>query len=525
LDWPRIILERAQKLAESKGWRCLSSPEDYVNAESRLRWLCEHGHELKLSYLSVKKKGSGCKYCAGNARHTIEDAQELAKQKFKGICLSSEYKNAQSKMWWQCACDHQPWEATYFAVQQGEIPCPECRKQARSVLKQAQLLAKSRGGKCLAPEGSYLRKDHITQWVCGKGHTPWPARLSSLIRGTWCPDCSSSYGERAVKIILEQLFGVPFPRTKSFPFLVNSRGNRMEVDGRAEVQGQCLCFEFHGEYHWKEDALRFKPQDKTGVFNLERRRQDDATKRRLAAEHGLVLIEIYNVWAIDELPKVIYNMVSGLGFKPLISVDEVDLSGLYYSVGWTREEMLQGLRDYYEEYGASPKMSDWNKCRKTQVNWPGADTLCARFGGWPRALQKAGLPSNTHLTYTDEDLLTSLQDFERTNGCSPSCRAWETHARDNPAVAERSAFIHRFGSWNKALHQAGLKITVQSARCTLTDREMVDVFRVWLGNPEIKANYTWWRKNAKRVGLFSVDVIMTRFGSWAKFKEAAQKTT
>ncbi|PKP58873.1 MAG: hypothetical protein CVT88_06570 [Candidatus Altiarchaeales archaeon HGW-Altiarchaeales-1] len=94
----KITIEDMQKLAESKRGKCLST--EYVNALTKLKWMCKEGHTWEAIPKCIKS-GHWCPYCAGNAKLTIEDMQELAKNN-GGKCLSTEYINTRTKLKWQC---------------------------------------------------------------------------------------------------------------------------------------------------------------------------------------------------------------------------------------------------------------------------------------------------------------------------------------------------------------------------------------------------------------------------------------
>jgi len=114
-------IQDAQKLAESKGGKCLST--GYKNCKAKMLWRCGDCDWVWLTSYSNIRSGKWRRQCAGNIKNTIQDAQELA-EKRNGKCLSKEYKNNETKMLWQCEAGHQ-WKAMYRGVQQGQW-CPSC---------------------------------------------------------------------------------------------------------------------------------------------------------------------------------------------------------------------------------------------------------------------------------------------------------------------------------------------------------------------------------------------------------------
>lgn len=178
----KIRLEDAKKLAKLRGGECLST--EFVDIRTKLLWRCKKGHEWKVAYVFAKR-GQWCPECARDKiRNTIQDAHDLAKS--KGLkCLSTEYKNVQTPMLWECDNGHQ-WEATYIFVYTNK-KCQECLGRVGHNIKEAQNMAKEKGGKCLSVE--YVNIDSKMLWQCKKGHT-WETSFYLIQKGYWCPECA-----------------------------------------------------------------------------------------------------------------------------------------------------------------------------------------------------------------------------------------------------------------------------------------------------------------------------------------------
>jgi hypothetical protein len=59
----RLTIEGMQKIAKSRGGKCLS--KDYINARTKLKWQCERGHIWESEPVNIKNKGQWCTYCRG----------------------------------------------------------------------------------------------------------------------------------------------------------------------------------------------------------------------------------------------------------------------------------------------------------------------------------------------------------------------------------------------------------------------------------------------------------------------------
>jgi sulfur relay (sulfurtransferase) DsrC/TusE family protein len=106
----------------------------------------------------------------------------------------------------------------------------------------------------------------------------------------------------------------------------------------------------------------------------------------------------------------------------------------------TDEEMIQALREFYEQNRRTPTLAEF----------PARGTIEQRFGTWNKALQAAGLPLNKKNKIPSETLLERLKSFFRHHGRSP------TYAELEGAQTIQT----RFGGWNNALKAAGLSLNV-----------------------------------------------------------------
>lgn len=119
-----------KEVALERGGELLS--ESYNTGRTKLRWQCKENHVWDATPENIlgnkAKKGTWCPECADETRNaknrsTIQDMHELAKLNI-GLCLSTKYKNASSKLKWKCKKGH-IWDAVPNSVQQGSW-CPTC---------------------------------------------------------------------------------------------------------------------------------------------------------------------------------------------------------------------------------------------------------------------------------------------------------------------------------------------------------------------------------------------------------------
>ena len=122
------LKDLAHRLAAERGGKMLSS--EYVNAQCKLLWQCEHGHKWEALLKVIKKENSWCPRCSKDKRKlSIDDIHRIAAERGEKM-LFSEYVNIMCQLRWECEHGHQ-WKASLSNVKYGRTWCPHCRKPKR----------------------------------------------------------------------------------------------------------------------------------------------------------------------------------------------------------------------------------------------------------------------------------------------------------------------------------------------------------------------------------------------------------
>jgi REP element-mobilizing transposase RayT len=294
-----------QEIAASKNGQCLST--SYKGSNHKLLWRCVDGHDWESTAGSIKG-GTWCPVCSGHQRLSIEDARKAAERK-GGKCLSTEYKNARTKLLWECAEGHQ-WSAKYDSVNRSTW-CPTCslkllgEKTRKYTPQDLETIAQQRGGHFLSETYEGALRNH--KWQCARGHT-WMASPSSVINaGSWCSSCSRYLSERICNIAFEKITGRAFIKGRP-NWLRSPNDTQMEFDGYCEELS--IAWEHHGLQHF-QDITAFKSK-----MPLNQRMVYDEAKRALARNHGITLIEIpqlTRLLSIEQLSGFIVNLLRRSG--------------------------------------------------------------------------------------------------------------------------------------------------------------------------------------------------------------------
>lgn len=156
-----------QKTARDRGGRCVS--KRYYGSNKKLLWECSKGHQWKAAPEQVRH-GSWCPACGnekkgGGRRLSIQEMRRIAKFR-GGKCVSTKYINTGSKLLWQCVKGHK-WEAVPGQVKNGSW-FPHCEGNARLTIEIMKDVAKKRGERCLSTV--YKNNQTKLRWECSTGH-------------------------------------------------------------------------------------------------------------------------------------------------------------------------------------------------------------------------------------------------------------------------------------------------------------------------------------------------------------------
>jgi hypothetical protein len=170
-------------------------------------------------------------------------------------------------------------------------------------LEEVQRVAKSLGFRCLSDDVHSV--DESLQWECRYGHR-WKTKFYHIKTGHGCPECSKGISERICRAYFETYFDEKFPSTKKLSWLINSKGNPMELDGYCERLK--LAFEYQGHQHFHYVNVFHKD-----ASDLNARRNDDVLKRELCKRNGVFLIEIHYSIEHKNIGKYIIKECDHLG--------------------------------------------------------------------------------------------------------------------------------------------------------------------------------------------------------------------
>jgi very-short-patch-repair endonuclease/predicted SPOUT superfamily RNA methylase MTH1 len=113
-----------------KNQNCDLISTEYINANTKMKYLCKCGNESKITFSSFQK-GSKCMKCSGNEKLTYEYVYNYFKENNCEL-LDTEYINTITKMRYICECKNETF-TTFNNFQQGH-KCNFCKNKTQAKL-------------------------------------------------------------------------------------------------------------------------------------------------------------------------------------------------------------------------------------------------------------------------------------------------------------------------------------------------------------------------------------------------------
>ena len=292
------LVAQTGKIKTGISGKILSNSEEFKDVKSKLLYQCGKCNHLWATRLdAIIHNKSWCPNCAvkdrvETQRGSVGEHQKIITQK-GGKLIGIIYENPKEKLFNQrtsfkieCKAGHK------FNIKASNLKLGKwCRKCSYTIISEKlrgsfhdiQQLIEERGGQCISKPEDYINQHQKLKIQCNKDHI-FERRSTNLKRGDWCPGCSQGKFEKICRSFFEEIFQDEFPKERP-KWLINSRGNQMELDGYNKGLG--LAFEAQGEQHYRAVA-HF---DQT-LKDLEQRIKDDLTKLELCKQKNVILIQI-----------------------------------------------------------------------------------------------------------------------------------------------------------------------------------------------------------------------------------------
>lgn len=294
-------------------------PENTTPGSAKIFWWqCSKGHEWKTSVTHRTRDGCNCPYCC-NQKVDIKNCLATLRP---DLLLEWHHSNiidpcevglgSVKRILWKCpkAEDH-IWDATIISRAKGGTGCPACsgRKVVKSnCLSTIHPLVASewhptKNGR-LTPDMVTSQSNKYAWFQCSNNSDHvWRTSICHRGRGSGCPVCSSSEGEKKIKAILEEL-KIPFKKEFTFKCLRYKGPLRFDF-GILKDKKAIALIEYQGKHHYQ--CIEWFGGDKTFQDVLIK----DNIKKSYCEKNNIPLL-IIPYWDLKEINKIIQDFTIDL---------------------------------------------------------------------------------------------------------------------------------------------------------------------------------------------------------------------
>ena len=248
----KLNIEYVRDYFKERGCELISTK--YVNARSKLKYICKNGHETEIRFNNFQR-GQGCMKCSGSEKLTIEYARDYFKERGCEL-LSTTYVNNRSKLKYVCKNGHKT-ETTFGDFQRG-YHCRKCSGSEKLTIEYVRDYFKEQGCELLST--TYVNTRSKLKYLCKNNHKV-EIVFSSFQRGRRCRKCLNKTEKIVLDFLQEHykniLSEAKFEWCKGqrhlpFDFLLDDEKVIIELDGRQH---------FEHIPGWKTDLQQIQERD------------------------------------------------------------------------------------------------------------------------------------------------------------------------------------------------------------------------------------------------------------------------
>jgi len=185
--------ENVKNYIENEGYTLLST--EYKNAFSKLKLQCPKGHIYEVKFNDFQQ-GHRCGICASNIKYTYEYIKTYIENKGYKL-LSNEYVNSHSKIQVMCNKGHE-YSVSFKQFKKGQR-CPYCYGNNNKTQSEVEKIIKKEGYIVLS---EYKNAKEKIKLQCPKGHI-FKTRFNNFQQGQRCPVCNGG-----IRLVYDYVKGV-----------------------------------------------------------------------------------------------------------------------------------------------------------------------------------------------------------------------------------------------------------------------------------------------------------------------------
>jgi phage terminase small subunit len=186
----KLTLEYVKKFFKEQ--RCKLLETEYINAHSKMKYICKCGNDSSTSFDSFKQ-GHRCSQCYGNEKLTYEYVKNYFTEQGCEL-IETEYINSYTKMKYKCKDDHIT-SISWSNFKKG-YRCISCSSTEKLTLDFVKEEFKKAG--CELLETEYTNNNTLMKYKCKCGNIS-EIRYSNFQKGRRCMTCGFDKHEKSSK--------------------------------------------------------------------------------------------------------------------------------------------------------------------------------------------------------------------------------------------------------------------------------------------------------------------------------------
>lgn len=263
--------------------------QDYRNSATKLLFRCKCGNEFSSTFGNFKSSANkACRKCAkiGRKKKTDSQFKEELLIKHSGLIYAiGEYKSALEYVKVGCSvCGHE-WDSRASALSAMGQGCPVCGGTLRKTQEKFINDLETVHGDDISVLGNYIATASKIKVKCNKCLNEWNPVAASLLRGSGCPLCVSSKGEKEIENCLSSLKCLFQPQYR-FKDCINQRQLPFDFAVLDDSDDPVLLIEYDGRQHF--EAV----EHWGGEATLQRTQQNDRIKTDYCKANCIPLLRI-----------------------------------------------------------------------------------------------------------------------------------------------------------------------------------------------------------------------------------------
>lgn len=268
----------------------------YVYAHTKIKCKCKiDGYEWTPQPNDLLK-GHGCPKCGvKKAAHKNAKTHEQFMKEFyemnthaQDIEILGTYIKDRTKIKCKCKIDGHEWEASPGDLLQDK-GCPQCAGNIK--LTQEEFITKlHQVNPKIEVLGTYANACTKIKCKCTVCEHEWKAIPSNLLKGSGCPKCNISKGEKRIAQYLDKLDIHYIYDKRYFKDLISTRGNLLRPD--FIIPSLKIWIEYDGIQHYEPRDFRGAMSAQQLQANFKKVQQNDQIKNQYAKDNNWTLIRI-----------------------------------------------------------------------------------------------------------------------------------------------------------------------------------------------------------------------------------------